>query len=141
MSKGREIVSNEFRIAERGLPKPLPTISAASAATPFGARASLVNVEPWSLQLVYAQVGDCGLGFGLAGISTIANPLGSPLNSSVGTDEAETTPKHAKVGVATSLPVSRRLEVIKPIIQDSLQTTLSGATARDWPSRRESLAN
>jgi hypothetical protein len=60
----------------------------------------------------------------LAGISTNANPLGSPLNLSVRTDERrETTPKHREVGVAieTSFPV-RRLEDIKPLLRNSLSS-------------------
>jgi hypothetical protein len=63
-------------------------------------------------------------------------------NRPLGTDEKrETTPKHREVGVAieTSLPVCRRLEMSSRSFEIPCQTTASGATARDWPSRREAL--
>ncbi len=73
-------------MSERGLPGPPPTAtasstvtaaappsttsaatSAATASTPFGAGASLVDVELSSLQLLPVQVVDRGLGFGFGG--------------------------------------------------------------------------
>ncbi len=85
--KGRLSLSYESLMSERGLPGPPPTTTAAAAATaaappsttsasasasasastPFGAGASLVNVELSSLQILSVQVVDRGLGFGLGG--------------------------------------------------------------------------
>ncbi len=89
--EGRLSLSYESLMSEPGLREPPPTTAAASAAaasaataaappsttsaptpaasasTPFGAGASLVNVELSSLQLLSVQVVDRGLGFGLGG--------------------------------------------------------------------------
>jgi len=82
-------LSYESLMSERGLPGPPPTTAASSAltaatpaaatsastaaaaaaaaSTPFGAGASLVDVDLSSLQLFSVQVVDRGLGFGLGG--------------------------------------------------------------------------